>query len=164
MVIAIVLLVLLLLVLSFSFVLINGAPYLPTLKRQINAAIDLAKLKPGDTILELGCGDGRVLIAAAKAGLRGVGYELNPLMYLIARIRVRPYKDQIQVRWGDFWHKDWPKAELVYVFLLPRLMSRLEQNILARPDAPRKVISFAFEFADRKPAAEKDGVFLYRLN
>ena len=159
----IVLLIILLLVLCFSFVLLKGAPYLPTLKKQIDAAFDIAGLKAGDTIIELGCGDGRVLVAAAKAGLNGVGYELNPIMYLICWFRLRPYRNQIKIIWGDFWSKDWPDADAIYVFLLPRLMTKLEKVILSRENAPKKLISFAFEVPGRKPLMQKEGVFLYQL-
>ncbi|HSH18794.1 MAG TPA: class I SAM-dependent methyltransferase, partial [Candidatus Saccharimonadales bacterium] len=102
----------LLLVLSacFGFVLLRGAPYLPTLRKQVDAALDLADLSPGDTLLELGCGDGKVMIAAAQRGLKVVGYELNPILACIAWLRTRRYGKQVQVVWGDFWTKDWPKA------------------------------------------------------
>ena len=163
MLLGVILVVSLILAVCFSFVLINGAPYLPTLNRQISVGLELADLQPDDLILELGCGDGRVLIAAAKKGLRGVGYELNPIMYIIAKLRLVPYRGQIKVIWGDFWRKSWPEADAIYVFLLPRLMSKLEQNILSRKTAPRKVISFAFEFPGRKAISQKNGVFLYEL-
>jgi hypothetical protein len=163
MLLAIILVVALILCISFSFVLINGAPYLPTLSKQIDAAIKLSGLKPGERIIELGCGDGRVLLAAAKAGLCGIGYELNPLLYVVAKLRLWPYRQQIQVKWGDFWRQQWPRADAIYVFLLPRLMAKLEQNILSRPNAPNKVISFAFKFPGRKADKEKAGVFLYYL-
>jgi hypothetical protein len=61
----------------FGLVLIVGAPYLPTLTPQVEAALDMLDLKPGQTMLELGCGDGKVLIAAAKRGWHCVGYELK---------------------------------------------------------------------------------------
>ena len=66
--------------LCFSGVLLVGAPYLPTLTPQVAAALELAALRPGETLLELGCGDGKVLIAAAQQGYRAVGYELNPIL------------------------------------------------------------------------------------
>jgi hypothetical protein len=71
----------------FAGVILFGAPYLPTLKPQIHAALELANLRPGQTLIELGCGDGRVLIAAAHTGIKSIGYELNPLLALIAWIR-----------------------------------------------------------------------------
>ena len=159
----IVLIIALVLAICFSFVLLNGAPYLPTLKKQIDVAFEIAGLEAGDSIIELGCGDGRVLIAAAKAGLNGIGYELNPIMFAISWLRLRPYRDHIKLIWGDFWRKDWPEADAIYVFLLPRLMAKLEGAVLSRDKAPKVLISFAFEIPNRKPDRQKEGVFLYRL-
>jgi hypothetical protein len=77
--------ILLLVILAFQFVvLFLGAPYVPTLPKQREAALDLLKLKPGQTLIDLGCGDGAMLIAAAKRGINSVGYEINPLLALIA--------------------------------------------------------------------------------
>jgi SAM-dependent methyltransferase len=159
----VVLIVSLILCACFGWVLIYGAPYLPTLKKQVEAAIELAALNKGDTIIELGCGDGRVLIEAAKRGYQSIGYELNPLLFLLAWIRTRKYNTMVRVIYGNFWKKDWPDADAIYVFLLPRLMSKLDKKIASENAAKGKVISFAFKFPDRKPVAEKDGVFIYDL-
>lgn len=148
----------------FGAVLLVGAPYLPTLKKQVQTALELADLKEGDTIIELGCGDGRVLIEAARSGLKSVGYELNPLLFAYAWVRTRRYGDQVRVVYGDFWHKSWPEADAIYVFLLPRLMEKLGKKIDKKNKASKKVITFAFKFPGRKPVAEKHGVLLYDLS
>ena len=148
---------------SFSLVLLFGAPYLPTLKQQIKTGMELANLKPGQTLLELGSGDGRVLIAAAKAGYRVIGYELNPLLYLLSVIRLWPYRSHAKVIFGNFWNQKWPQADAIYTFLLPRLMDKLETKIISEQAQGCKVISFAFKFTNIEPEAEKDGVFLYKI-
>jgi len=160
----IVLIVFLILAICFSFVLIWGAPYLPTLKKQVKAALDLAELEKGNKIIDLGCGDGRLLIAAAQRGFNGVGYELNPLMFLIAKVRTIRYRKQVKIIFGDFWTHQWPKADAVYVFLLPRLMKKLDQKIIKEGCQDSKIISFAFKFPARRPIAENQGVFLYDFN
>jgi ribosomal protein L11 methylase PrmA len=68
------------LVILFGFVVAFGAPYLPTLRPQITMALDMLDLKKGQTLLELGSGDGRVMMAAAERGWNVIGYELNPLL------------------------------------------------------------------------------------
>src|SRR3982751_238116 len=93
-------------IVCFAGVLLFGAPYLPTLKPQIQTALKLADLKSGQTLLELGCGDGKVLIAAAQRGLHVVGYELNPLLFLVAWLRTRRYRKQVRVVWGNFWSRN----------------------------------------------------------
>ncbi len=148
---------------SFGFVLLFGAPYLPTMKRQVKVAIKLANLRPGQVILELGSGDGRVLIAAAQAGLNAIGYEINPLLFLYSFVRTRRYRKQIKVVLGNFWSQSWPKCDAIYVFLLPRLMSKLEKKIRSEGLTKVTVISFAFKFSDLTPVDEAQGIFAYRL-
>ncbi len=70
-------------VLCFGLVLLVGAPYLPTQRRQVDAAIKLLDLKPGAVVYELGSGDGRVARRLATHGYRVIGYELNPLLYIV---------------------------------------------------------------------------------
>lgn len=148
----------------FGGVLLVGAPYLPTLGPQIETALRLADLKPGDRLLELGCGDGRVLIAAAKKGLNVVGYELNPLLALIAWICTRRYRRQVRIIWGNFWKKDWPEAEAAFVFLLDKYMPRLNKKFIQYKHKPVKLVSFAFKIPELKPLAYKEGVYLYEYH
>ena len=148
----------------FCFVILFGAPFLPTLKKNVDPAIKLIKLKKGQTILELGCGDGRVLIAAAESGLNAVGYELNPILFLISWYRTRKYRSQVRVVLGNFWTKKWPEADGIFVFLLDRYMEKLNKRIIQTYANPIKLVSFAFKIPNREADAEKSGLFLYKYN
>ena len=156
--------ILLIVMACFAGVLLFGAPYLPTLKPQIKSALQLAALKPGQTLIELGCGDGRVVIAAARQGLNVIGYELNPLLAIIAWIRTRHYRRQVKIVWGNFWRQPWPPAEAIFTFLLPRYMPQLDRHIRHRAAKPVKLVSFAFEIPRRKPDKVKNGLYLYRYD
>lgn len=149
------------LALLFSFVLLFGAPYLPTLSVQAKAALDLVDLKPGEHLLELGCGDGRVMIAAARRGLRVTGYELNPLLAGIAWVRTRRYGKRVRVVWGNFWRIKLPPSEGIFVFLLPKYMTKLDTKITQECSKPVKLVSFAFSIPKKKISKETSGVFLY---
>ena len=149
------------LLLSFSFVLLFGAPFLPTLKPQINEALNLLNLQPDQTMLELGCGDGRVLIAAAQRGLNVIGYELNPVLFGISWLRTRRYGNKVIVVWGDFWRISWPPAEGVFGFILPIYMTKLNKKIMQYPHKPIKLASFAFAIPGEKPAQISKSIFLY---
>lgn len=150
-----------LLIICFGGVLLVGAPYLPTLSAQVSVALKLAHLKPGDTMLELGCGDGKVLIAAAKQGIHSVGYELNPVVAAIAWVRTIRYRKYVTVIWGDFWKKPWPEADVIFVFLLPKYMNKLHKKCIQYNHKPVKLVSFAFTIPGQLPAAKQDGVFRY---
>lgn len=149
----------LVLVALFGGVLLRGAPYLPTLDVQVQAALELLDLKSGQTLLELGSGDGKVLVAAARAGLCTVGIELNPLLAVVSWLRTRRYRAQVRIIWGDFWRVEWPECDGVFIFLLDRYMSRLDLRMKA---VSRPLASFAFRIPGRTPDAEQAGVFLYR--
>lgn len=146
---------------AFGGVLLFGAPYLPTMKAQVEAALELADLKKGETLLELGCGDGKVCLAAARKGYQVVGYELNPLLVLIARLKTFKYRRNVRIIWGDFWRAKWPEAVAIFVFLLPKYMKKLDTKVIQYKHKPVKLVSFAFQIPDKQPAAEKAGVFLY---
>jgi len=145
----------------FGFVVMFGAPYLPTMRKQIESGLDLLDLKSGQTMLELGCGDGRVLIAAAKRGWRVVGYELNPILVIVCRLRSWKYRRNIDVRWGDFWSAKWPETEGIFVFLLPHYMQKLDKKITQWNSGKVKLVSFAFKIPGKQPLSEKDGLYLY---
>jgi SAM-dependent methyltransferase len=157
----IVILIILLLA-CFVGVLFFGAPYLPTLTPQVGAALELADLKPGQTLLELGCGDGKVLIAAAQVGITSVGYELNPLLAFVAWLRTRRFRGRVQVICGNFWQRTWPEADAIFTFLLPRYMEKLDKYIMQYEHKPIKLVSFAFTVPNKSPINQKHGVFLYR--
>ena len=149
------------LIFCFGFVIFFGAPYLPTMSKQVEAAMALADLKPGQTVIELGCGDGRVMAAFASRGIKAIGYEINPVLYLICKLRLRKYKGTTTVVFGNFWSKDWPEANAVFTFLLDKYMPKLDHRLREYNPKPIKLISYAFKIPDAKPTKTKNGVYLY---
>lgn len=152
----------LVIVLLFGFVLLFGAPYLPTLTPQVTVALDLIDLQAGDHLLELGCGDGKVLIAAAERGIIVTGYELNPLLAFIAWARTRRYRSRVRVVCGNFWKITLPPADGIFVFLLPKYMSRLDTKVMQEKQSKVKLVSFAFTIPHKPVVREQAGVYLYQ--
>lgn len=148
-------------IITFGGVLLFGAPYLPTLKRQTDAALDLLELEPGQTLLDLGCGDGRVLRAAAKRGIKSVGYELNPFIYGVAKLNTWRYRKHVKVIYGDFWSRQWPPADGIFLFLHPRFMSKLDAKISADAKKPVRLASYAFQIPGKRPVKTGEGLFVY---
>jgi SAM-dependent methyltransferase len=161
---AILLYILIGVILIFGFVILFGAPYLPTFKKQIVQAIELLDLKPGQHLIELGCGDGRVLLEAAKRGLKVTGYEINPILVLVCIIKTWKYRNNVKVVWGNFWQKNWPPTDGIFVFLLDKYMNKLNQKIIQTYSKKVNLVSFAFKIPNRPIDDEKNGLFLYRYN
>jgi len=149
----------LVLAVTFGGVVLRGAPYLPTLKKQGLAALELLDLKPGQTLLELGSGDGAVLVLAARAGLNVVGVELNPFLVAVSWLRTWRYRKQVRIIWGDFWLVKWPECDGVFAFLLDKFMPKLDERMQT---VKKPLVSFAFKTPGRKIDVEKSGVYLYR--
>lgn len=145
----------------FGFVVAFGAPYLPTLDNHKKLALNMLALKPGNTLLELGCGDGRILVETAKKGVNCIGYEINPLLVLIARWNTRKYRRLVTVRMRNYWGEKLPAADAIFVFLLPKYMIKLDKKIIQEFSNPVKLISVAFEIPGKKPKQAKSGLFLY---
>ena len=159
------LVVVLILIFCFGFVVAYGAPYLPTLGKQQQQALELLGLKPGQTMLELGSGDGRMLIATAKQGLNVVGYELNPILYFVSKIICFRYRHKIKIHLGNFWHKKWPEADAIFVFLHSRYMNKLDQKVKSRYNKkPIKLVSYAFEIPGKVPQKTEGALYLYQYN
>lgn len=151
--------------LCFGAVLVVGPPYLPTLSKQVATALDMLDLKRGQTLLELGCGDGKVLIAAAQRGLQVTGIELNPLLVLLCKLRTWRYRQQVKVIWGNYWSTAvWPAADGIFGFVLPKYMTKLDSTIIAWHRKPVRLASFAFEIPDKPKYQENNGVFLYKYD
>jgi SAM-dependent methyltransferase len=147
--------------LLFGVVVFVGAPYLPTMKPQVAAAFTLLDLKKGQTLLELGCGDGRVLAEAARRGYRAVGIELNLVLVLVALWRTRQYRDRVRVIWGNYWLKPWPESDGVFTFLINKFMPTLDTHMQRYGG---KLVSVAFKIPGRQPVKELDSVYLYNYD
>ncbi len=157
-------LILVLLVLPFAYVVIFGAPYVPAHTKAINIAVAQLKLSKAGRVIDLGCGDGKFLIASAKKGYKCTGYEANPLLFLLAKLRLARYKNA-EVKLSNFWKADFPNdTEVVYIFLLDRFMVKLDKKM--QKEANRlgknlKLISYVFEIPGRKATLEDGGIKIY---
>lgn len=138
-----------------------GAPYLPVLRRDTDKLLDLAEVQAGETLLDLGCGDGLLLRAAARRGVRGIGYEINPLVWLLAKVLCWPYRGQISIRLGNFWTVTWPEADVIYTFLIERYMTKFDQALRQRLHTPTRVVSYVFEIPGVKAVRSTNNAWLY---
>ncbi len=146
---------------AFCLVIIIGAPFLPTKPVYVEKALDMLNLQPGDTLLDLGSGDGRMLVAAAKRQIYSVGYEVNLFLYLYSLLTTLKYRNYTHIVLGNFWNKQLPEANGVFVFLLQPFMKRLNIKVINNYKKPPKLVSFVFTIPGKKPTKVSDSLYLY---
>ncbi len=159
-----VLVVLAILFVPFGLVVLFGAPYLPAHKKAIDDALSLIKVSKDGRILDLGCGDGKFLVAAAKKGYNCTGYEINIFLFLIVKLRLLKYKNA-DVMLGNLWNKDFSEdIEVIYVFLLDKYMFKLDKKMKTEAKRLNKnlsLVSYVFKIPNKKPVKEVGGVRVY---
>jgi hypothetical protein len=158
MVIAIILIVILG---CFALVTVFGAPYVPTLQHQTSQALLLLNLQPGQTFIDLGCGDGRLMLAAAKLGIKTEGYEINPIMYLTARIVTFRYRHLARVHYANYLLAKWPECHGIYVFSMDKYMSQLNKKLVQYMGKNIKLVSYASRLPGQKPVKRLEALYLY---
>jgi SAM-dependent methyltransferase len=154
-------LILLAIVLPFGIGAVIGAPYVPVLRRDSRRVLELLDLKPGQTLVDLGSGDGRLLRAAAARGIRCIGYEINPYLVWVSRLVCLRYRRLVTIHTADFWRTKLPPADAVYVFMLDRYMTRLDQKLAHEAIRPLRLVSYAFDIPGRTPTKRTHNTFVY---
>lgn len=128
-------------------------PYLPSTSVAVDEMLRLANVGPGDLVADLGSGDGRVVIAAAKDyGARGLGIELDPKLVEESRERARQagVAERVEFRQGDVLTADYRDATVVTLYLLPNLVDRLKARLLALKPGTR-IVAHDYGFSGWKP-------------
>jgi 16S rRNA A1518/A1519 N6-dimethyltransferase RsmA/KsgA/DIM1 with predicted DNA glycosylase/AP lyase activity len=139
-----------------------GAPYLPIRRPDVEAALDLAEVVSGQTVVDLGSGDGRLLKAAARRGAHAIGYEINPLLWLWSLAATWRYRNLVTVHLGDLWQAHLPATtDVVYVFMIQRYINRLDRKLATELKRPTKVVSYVYELP-RQPVKRTYNTQLYR--
>jgi len=143
--------------------------YIPTSSRDLEPVLLYAKLKKGMQFVDLGCGDGRLVIAAVKKyGVYGIGLEINPLLILFARIWAKFLKlKRATFLRQDLYTFSLHKADVVYLFLFPRMMEKMSAKIKKECKEGTLIISRGFELPGFKQvdmiATKTFETFIYRV-
>ena len=117
--------------------------WVPSSPEVVEKMLDLAKVTANDYVIDLGSGDGRMVIAAAKRGARAMGVEFNPEMVKLSRQRASEagVADRATFVEGDMYEADISKATVLALFLLPENLRRLEPKFRALPAGTRIVVN-----------------------
>lgn len=132
----------------------GDVPFVPTPDKAITQMLKLAHVKPGDIVYDLGCGDGRIPVAAAlQYGARAVGIDIDPDRIKEAREHARQSKveDKVEFREQDMFQADISDATVVALYLLPRINLKLRPKLLAELKPGTRIVSHTFDMGDWKP-------------
>jgi SAM-dependent methyltransferase len=133
-------------------------PYVPSPNPVVDAMLKLADVKKTDTVMDLGCGDGRIVITAARTyGAQGIGVDLNPERVEEARANAKSAGVDSRVRFeeNDLFKADIGKASVVTLYLLPGVNERLKPKLLSDLKPGTRVVSHSFDMGDWKPDKEE---------
>ena len=132
-------------------------PYVPTSPEGVQAMLKLADVKKTDVVYDLGCGDGRIVVAAAKDfGARGVGIDIDPQRIAEAKENARKagVTDRVRFEENDLFQADIHEASVVTLFLLSSVNLKLRPKLLQELKPGTRIVSNTFEMGDWKPDKE----------
>lgn len=153
------------------FPITRGAMFHPSASIRVKTVLDRVPMAPGDLLVDIGCGDGRVLRAARlRYGVRARGFEVNPVAYVLARIRTLGMSG-VEVRYSDFWKAGLDEADVVFCYLFPDVMKRVAEKLEAELRSGTRVVSCNFPLPGWTPegilhpdsSLHGDPIYLYRF-
>lgn len=144
----------------------NGAYFAETSDERLKAIIKLADFKKNDRVLDLGSGDGRIVLAVAKLDIKATGIEVNPLLVAISKLKLSladPIaKKNARFIQGNLWEFNTTPYNVVIVYGIPSMMSELKKKLIRELQPGAKVITVLFAFSTRKPTKSIHQVHLYK--
>ncbi|WP_321472847.1 methyltransferase domain-containing protein [uncultured Paludibaculum sp.] len=145
-------------------------PYVQTAPGVVTAMLHLAGVHPGDVVMDLGCGDGRIAIAAAREfGAEGIGYDIDPERIAEARQNAiaAGVNGHTQFFRQNFFQADISRASVITVFLMPALLEQFRPHFLHSLAPGTRIVSHSFPLRDwpeqRKLVVEGRTLYLYRV-
>ena len=137
---------------------------MPTPRKAVRAMIDVSKPTAGMTVMDLGSGDGRILLALSPSGARCIGVEINILLVWVSRIKAFLLgRKNIEIWCKDFWNIDLSDIDLLCVWLVPIKMEALKKKIQSEMKAGSKVVSYRNPLPEWPHDECKDKVYLYSI-
>ena len=145
-------------------------PFVPTRLEVVEAMLQIAEVKPEDVVYDLGCGDGRIPIAAAqKFGARGVGIDIEPALIAEAygNASIAGVNDRTRFIVGDLFKADISEATVVTLYLLPGINEKLKPKLIKELKPGTRIVSHDFGIGDWAPERTvklgSDIIYLWRI-
>ena len=157
-----------------GLILARGVPFVSLSRRQLRVVDEYIKLNPDNRVVDLGCGDGRVLRMFEKQGVKNLtGYEINFWAYLLAKIKNKILKSKAKICFKNFKKVDLSEYNIIFCYLLPGCVNFLKEKFDRELKPGTKIISYVFEIKNwHKPEIiytnEKNKnlgkIFVYKIN
>jgi len=146
------------------YAMVRGAPYAPLGKQKIETMLKLLNVKSGEKAVDLGSGDGRIVVGMAKKGAIAHGYEINPLLVLIAKWKIKKLglQNNAHIYWGDFWGKNLSSFDIVTVYLAPHSMKPVEEKLRRELKSNARVAVNYSPFPTWTPKKTIEKIYLYQ--
>lgn len=144
------------------------SPWWRTNKKVAHAIIKLAEITSKDILLDLGCGDGTVLIEAASLrNAHGVGIEIDPLRVWIAkfRVQIKGLSSMVDIKRANFFEMNISEADVVIVYLIPKTLKRLENKFFKELSPGSRVVSYIYQidFLPEIASDKKNQIYVYQI-
>ncbi len=128
-------------------------PFVPTENGVVKKMLEIADLKDGETIYDLGCGDARILIEAMEsASVKGIGIEVSRMVITLARFRKWWKKSKVLLMRKNFYEQDLSDADVVICYLFPGVMKKLKEKFEKELKPGARVISYSFPMLEWQPS------------
>ena len=138
-------------------------PYFTTSRYRVDAMVELSKVEPGEKVVDLGSGDGRIAIAFAKTGALVDGYELDKALIKESEINIEKENvtSKITILNKDFWEADLSSYNVVCVYPMPDIMKALETKLKKELRPGTKILTNYYLFPNLKTETSKNNIYLY---
>jgi len=164
-------LILIILAIALAFLAwsqIFGAPWWPTPYKTVRRMLELARIKPGEKVYDLGSGDGRIIIEAARLfGARSTGIEIDPFRYFYTRIKILRWRlqDRVHVLLGNFFYKDLSEADIVTIYLLQDTNLKLIRKFIQELRPGTRIVTNTFTLPGLKVLRQnkKEQIYVYKI-
>lgn len=150
-------------IIMFQRTLFFGAPFATTKEKHLETMLKLADLDKAKSIVDLGSGDGRLVIQTAKQGKKAKGYEINPYLAWKSNKQIKKLglQNLASVSKQSFWHINLKDFDVIFIFGIGRIMPALEKKILEEVNPGTKIISNYFQLPNLKPKVVENNIYLY---
>ena len=148
----------------------GAGPFVPTKMKAVHRVLKEAKIKKGEKVYDIGCGDGRFVHFASKDyGANGIGFELDPLVYFLAKLRHWIWKWEGKVIHSSFLKHDLSDADVIVCYLLPKTLAKYQAKFDRELKKGTRIVSYTFHIGSWKPVKiiprckEHQQIWVYKI-